>query len=241
MLTTDKALSPLRLENNDVKAFKTITEIIIVIAALSLGVATLRIILVQWVSLSQFLRLVLTLGSGLFVVLVGMVALLYFINGFGIPGSITRPYWIEISERLSYRNRCGIHNVDWTDVQSMYFKYTHIYKGDDPLPHDAYNTHLVITLATGQYLEVDIRGAILRGVILSRVNLSGANLRGAYLRVADFQQADLRNVKGLMPAQVKAAKNWKEAFYEPSLLEGLDLPPNHNERLRKLLKEEKLQ
>ena len=86
----------------------------------------------------------------------GFVGLLYVVNGLGVPGTLTRPYWIEISDKLSYKNRRGISHVDWADVRSMHFEYAHIYESDDPLPHDAYNTYLIITLASDQRLNVGV-------------------------------------------------------------------------------------
>ena len=90
----------------------------------------------------------------------GLIALLYFVNGGGIPGSWASPYWVEISDQLSYRNLRGLSHVDWVDVKSMHFEYSHIYESDNPLPHDGYNTYLIITLATDRRLRIAVGSVV---------------------------------------------------------------------------------
>ena len=72
---------------------------------------------------------------------------------------------------------------------------------------------------------------------LSGANLSRANLRGANLSGADLTGADLRDGRDLTASQIKAAYNWKLAFYSGDFLKKLRLPPDHNERVRKKLAE----
>ena len=59
--------------------------------------------------------------------------------------------------------------------------------------------------------------------------MTGANLHGA----------NLKNATGLSAKQVKAAKNWTEAFYSAEMLQQLGLPANHNEQLEVSLSQEK--
>ncbi len=78
--------------------------------------------------------------------------------------------------------------------------------------------------------SVNLSGANLSGANLSGANLSGASLRYANLRYANLSNADLNNTnfKGasnLTVNQVKLAKNWKLAIYEPSFRQQLGLPP----------------
>jgi uncharacterized lipoprotein YddW (UPF0748 family) len=47
----------------------------------------------------------------------------------------------------------------------------------------------------------------------------------------------LQNVTAL-PSQIRSARNWGKAFYGPEMLMGLGLPPDHNDRLKKVLDEE---
>ncbi|MFQ4168290.1 nSTAND1 domain-containing NTPase [Scytonema millei] len=72
----------------------------------------------------------------------------------------------------------------------------------------------------------NLNGANLSGANLSGADLSGANLESANLKDAEFgcstttdqpitECTDLRNAKNLTPEQVKQAKNWQEAEYNP--------------------------
>ncbi len=69
---------------------------------------------------------------------------------------------------------------------------------------------------------VNLRRANLSGVNLRRANLSNANLRGANLSNADLSQADLSNAKGLTVEQVRQAKNWQSAIFDPKFKEELN-------------------
>ncbi len=60
-----------------------------------------------------------------------------------------------------------------------------------------------------------------------KADLARANLRGAKLGEA----------RGLTVYQVKQAKDWNLAFYTPSFLKKLGLPPDHNERVKEKLAE----
>ncbi len=66
---------------------------------------------------------------------------------------------------------------------------------------------------------------------LYEANLQEANLRGAMLQKANLQGATLDGAKALTASQIKAAKNWKLAFYSDDFLTELGLPPDHNETL----------
>ena len=59
--------------------------------------------------------------------------------------------------------------------------------------------------------------------------MAGANLYGA----------NLKSATGLSAKQVKAAKNWTEAFYGTEFLQQLGLPANHNEQLEVKLSQDK--
>jgi uncharacterized protein YjbI with pentapeptide repeats len=83
------------------------------------------------------------------------------------------------------------------------------------------------------YLErADLQGADLRGAYLQGARLQGAKLQGAKLQGADLQRA-----LNLTSSQVKAALDWKLAFYDDDLLKQLGLPPDHNKKLQKKLAE----
>ncbi len=112
-------------------------------------------------------------------------------------------------------------------------------------------------LQEADLIEANLQGAILRGAMLQKANLFGANLQGANLIEANLQGAVLGRANleraslyranlqganlvgaiGLTASQVKAAKNWKLAFYSDDFLKKLGLPPDHNERLKEKLAE----
>ena len=108
-----------------------------------------------------------------------------------------------------------------------------------------HRANLVLThLGEADLTEADFRGANLCDANLSEANLSKANFSDAVLVGALFQGADLNkakleeNVKDLSPFQIKTARNWENAFLSKSILEGLGLPQDHNELLRKEIEEE---
>ncbi len=79
--------------------------------------------------------------------------------------------------------------------------------------------------------------ADLREANLCQADLRGANLQEAYLGGANLEGANLLGARGLTPSQVKIANNWELAIYSDDLLKKLDLPPDHNERVKKKLAE----
>lgn len=92
-----------------------------------------------------------------------------------------------------------------------------------------------LTLASP--IGADLAGAYLQGVNLTKGRMCGADLTGAVLNSADLSFADFRSVpeigttRGLEPQQVKSARNWQNAYYDPELLRALGLPPDHNQKL----------
>jgi Pentapeptide repeats (8 copies) len=65
--------------------------------------------------------------------------------------------------------------------------------------------------------------AELNKAILSHANLNGASLNGTTLKNAHLRGTLLRGAKGLDPTQVKTAKNWELAKYDPELRKQLGL------------------
>ncbi len=102
------------------------------------------------------------------------------------------------------------------------------------------DANLIDANLSGAYLiDANLSSACLSSVYLSSANLSGANLRDADLRDAilrdailrdanlsgaDLSGADLRDAKNLTPEQVKSAKNWEQAIYDPELRQQLGSP-----------------
>ncbi|MEH2182774.1 pentapeptide repeat-containing protein [Nostoc sp.] len=87
-----------------------------------------------------------------------------------------------------------------------------LYKGAEFLRDDLNEANFKEQEPTGDYdricailIEADLRGA----------DLSQADLSGADLSQADLSGADLREAKNLKPEQVYAAKNWRQAKYDP--------------------------
>ena len=155
-LTHHMPLTPLRLQNGDSEVFKMGLQVAAWLGGLLLFFVTVWDLVGKGLPLSEVL---LSLPGRAFFVglsMLALFALIYAVNGGGIPGSRTRPYWIEISDQLSYQNSRGLSRVDWVDVESMHFDYSHIYQSDDPLPHDGYTTYLIITLATYTRLHIQV-------------------------------------------------------------------------------------
>jgi uncharacterized protein YjbI with pentapeptide repeats len=111
---------------------------------------------------------------------------------------------------------------------------------------DLHKTNLVRTnLSAANLTEANVSGANLSEANLSEANFSEANLSETQLLGALFQGSNLSkanledNVKDLSPSQIRSAKNWEAAYFSKGTLEGLGLPPDHNEKLRKEVEEKK--
>ncbi len=100
----------------------------------------------------------------------------------------------------------------------------------------------------------NLEKASLRTASLQKANLFDANVQSADLRGSDLtgvsfsftkvQYADFRSqsklipTRGLTPAMITSAMNWRLAFYDPNMLKQLGLPPDHNEKLQKQMETE---
>ncbi|HEY9829494.1 MAG TPA: pentapeptide repeat-containing protein [Stenomitos sp.] len=60
---------------------------------------------------------------------------------------------------------------------------------------------------------------------LFKANFSEANLSEANFGSAGLTEANLKGVKNLTPEQIKEARNWEKANYDPDFREQLGLPP----------------
>jgi uncharacterized protein YjbI with pentapeptide repeats len=78
-------------------------------------------------------------------------------------------------------------------------------------------------LTEADLTEADLTEADLTEADLTEADLTEANLQKANLTEADLKQANLRKVKNLTPEQVKVAKNWEKANYDPELRQKLGL------------------
>lgn len=93
-------------------------------------------------------------------------------------------------------------------------------------------------LQKANLMETNFKGACLVIAKLHRANLykanlmeaklQGANLQGAYLKEAylqgtDLEKADLRGAESLTVDQIKLAKNWEMAIYDPEISKVLGL------------------
>jgi hypothetical protein len=97
----------------------------------------------------------------------------------------------------------------------------------------------------GAHLEgAGLWGAHLEGAALSTAHFNEAKLLGAYLNKAIFNDvttlqgadisfADFREAQGLTISHIKAARNWRDAFYSMDLLIKLELPPDNNEKVQR--------
>jgi hypothetical protein len=72
-------------------------------------------------------------------------------------------------------------------------------------------------------LNANLKEANFFGANLSNAVLSEADLTKAVLVDANLEQADFRDAKGLTSVQLKRAKNWQSACYDPELRKQLGL------------------
>ncbi|MEI2582376.1 pentapeptide repeat-containing protein, partial [Scytonema sp. PRP1] len=91
-------------------------------------------------------------------------------------------------------------------------------------------------LSRANLSSANLNGANLNGANLRSADLSGANLSGAALGCYTFFTknftekticTNLKGVKNLTSQQIKAAKNWEQACYDPELRQQLNLPPKN--------------
>jgi BTB/POZ domain-containing protein KCTD9 len=114
----------------------------------------------------------------------------------------------------------------------------------------------LIDLSGANLSGIQLNGAILSQANLEGVNLSVSNFKGTYFRRANLCEANLRRseftgadfyeanlssaeleganlcgIKNFTPEQIKSARNWETATYDPEVRKQLGLSPNllHNE------------
>lgn len=78
-------------------------------------------------------------------------------------------------------------------------------------------------LQNAALINANLKEANLLGANLSKAVLSEADLTKTILEDANLEQADLREAKGLTSVQLKRAKNWQSACYDPDLRKQLGL------------------
>ena len=86
-------------------------------------------------------------------------------------------------------------------------------------------------LERAELKKVNLGGANLKGARLVKAQLQQARLFEAQLQQADLSFADLRGADGLSLGQLKKARNWVLAYYDPAPLSLLGLPSEHNTNL----------
>ncbi len=140
--------------------------------------------------------------------------------------------WVESEGKEGERADLFEANLQEADLDGANLQEAYLYEanlqGADLVEANLQEAFLV---------EANLRGAKLRGAKLQGAKLSKANLQGAFLVEANLQGANLVGAIGLTASQVKAAKNWKLAFYSDDFLKKLGLPPDHNEKVKKKLAE----
>ena len=88
-------------------------------------------------------------------------------------------------------------------------------------------------LSLADMRNADLLGAKLPGADLSGALLGGANLAQADLTGADVEFADFRGSRGLAAEEIKKARNWCNAFYDPEMLAALGLEQDNGDRVAK--------
>jgi len=132
-------------------------------------------------------------------------------------------------------------NLDSADLQGADLSRAYLLRTNldsaDLEGTDLNETALLVANLNGAILynanlsKAELSGANLKNSYLRRVNLGGANLGTAHFTKAqlitstNLENADLRGAYNLIAAQIKAAKNWQYAHYDPEFRKQLGLPP----------------
>ena len=91
---------------------------------------------------------------------------------------------------------------------------------------DLINTKLIgADLIGANLINAKLIGADLEKADLENAHLNGAYLKDTKLNGAYLEGAYLIDAKDMLPEQIKRAKNWEKAYYDPEFREKLGLPP----------------
>ncbi|BDA71552.1 hypothetical protein CAL7716_057180 [Calothrix sp. PCC 7716] len=140
------------------------------------------------------------------------------LSGANLMGiNLSRAYLYNANISRAYLNDANLSHACLSDANLSYVDLSHV---------DLSYVDLSSANLSGANLkDANLRDANLRGTNLSRAYLSDANLSRAYLSDADLSGAYLINVKNLTIGQIKAAKEWETAKYDPEFRSLLGLPP----------------
>ena len=150
--------------------------------------------------------------------------------------------WIESEGKEGTKARLGGANLQEADLGGANLQEADL-RGANLQKAILVEAKLQGAILIGAQLQnADLRGAKLQGADLmgarlQKAELDSAQLQEANLYGANLEGADLMGAGGLNTRQVKAAKNWKLAFYSDAFLKELGLPPDHNETVKKKLAE----
>ena len=119
-------------------------------------------------------------------------------------------------------------NLSRANLSRANLNYAHLINADLSLAvligAELNYAHLNNANMEGAYIEnADFRSANLKDACLSKANLTNANLTNTNLTNANLINTNLINAKNLTPEQVKAAKNWDKAQYDPEFRKLLGL------------------
>jgi hypothetical protein len=102
----------------------------------------------------------------------------------------------------------------------------------------SYSNLQKVNLFDADFQKSKFRYAKMQGAKLRNTKLQGADFEKAELQNATFPGADLESAnfigaKNLTPEQIKSAKNWEKACYDPELRIKLGLPPENPDDCQK--------
>ncbi len=199
-------------------------------------------------------------GSNIFLRLVYLVAIFipFFIVSFGVIQSVPQEFekssftiapkiagafgynlFLDFSEgEISKKpiNWTGdnkeIASVTGADLKDLYAPYSN--------GRQAFLVNADFSYANLKYNNLDsadLRGANLTGTKLNSSSLVGANLEwanltGVYLDSVNLLGANLTNVTGLTIQTLRKTDNWLYAQYGGAILDSLNLPTDHNEKVK---------
>jgi uncharacterized protein YjbI with pentapeptide repeats len=123
------------------------------------------------------------------------------------------------SNKSIYLNYCDLRGLAFFDDDFGRVRFHRSDLSDNNFSH----TNLIGAIFWQASLErANLTKANLSSAVLDEANLQGANLTDCSLNDANLHKANLEGVIGLTVQQIKSAKNWSEANFDPAFRAQLE-------------------
>jgi hypothetical protein len=118
-----------------------------------------------------------------------------------------------------------------TSDQRVVLEESYLYRANFNRAHLA-RVYLVESYLEGAaFCGADLSGADLNASELNGADFREAELAGAIFDYSNVEGADFRNARNIDLAQIRKARNWREALYSENVLQQLQLPSDNNKRV----------